>query len=312
MDPPSPDIEALAGVSEADDKARLRAVFRAVPELSSVTRVAPLSGGITNRNYRVDTERGPFVVRVAGASSDDLGIDRAREHACSRAAEAAGVGAEVIAYVPEQSAIVTRFVEGRVLSPEDLADPAALRRVVIAVRRVHDGPSVPGRFSPFETVRDYHAKALARGVPMPEDLARALDRLGRIERSLDDGSSGSTCPCHNDLLPANFIDDGERVCIIDWEYGAMGDRFFDLGNLAVNNHLDEAGERAVLAIYFGEARALDHKRLRLMRLASDMRESLWGFLQAGASTLDFDFQGYARAHLDRFLRASLAEATKEG
>lgn len=304
--PTSPSAGDSSQSAEKSPEAHLAAVLDAVPELAGAVSTTSLSGGITNRNYRVDTPRGVFVVRVGSAGAEALGIDRGREHASSLAAMRAGVGAEVVAYVPELRAIVTRFLMGRVLSADDVRDPGVLRRVVQSVRAVHAGPPVPGTFSPFETVRDYHTKALASGVAMPASMPAALERLAGVERALA-SDPAEPCPCHNDLLPANFIDDGERVRIIDWEYAGMGDRFFDLGNLAVNSQLDEAGERALLDVYFGaDAGAVnaqnDHlRRLRLMRLASDMRESLWGFLQAGISSLDFDFLSYGKTHLDRFL-----------
>ena len=148
-------------------------------------------------------------------------------------------------------------------------------------------------------MRHYHALARERQVTFPEALAGALERLARIEERLlgDD----PPCPCHNDLLAANFIDDGAAVRLIDWEYGGMGDRFFDLGNLAANNEFGHSHERSLLERYFGEVRPDHLRRLRLMRLVSDMREAMWGFAQAAISTLDIDYQAYARKHLRRYL-----------
>jgi thiamine kinase-like enzyme len=261
--------------------------------------IVPLAGGITNHNYRVDRGDERLVLRIGGEGTEELGIDRAVEYACSMAAMEAGVGAEVLAYVPEANALVTRFVSGRVLAPPDMADESIVARVADALRRFHAVPTVPGRFSAFETVRTYHARALAHGVTFPSEMDTALDDLTRIEAVLS--TDEPPCPCHNDLLPANLLDDGERVRIIDWEYAGMGDRFFDLGNLAANNNLDAAAERALLAAYFGAVTADHLRRLHLMRLASEMRESLWGYLQSGISTLDFDFRTYGQERLDRFL-----------
>ena len=287
---------------------RVEAIIRRALGAAEGARVTPLSGGITNRNYRVDIGRGSYVIRLAGESTELLGIDRAREHACSLAAEAAGIGAPVVAYVPEHRALVMRFVEGRVLFVDEAKEPSVMRRAVEAVRRFHDGPKVPGYFSPFDVVRAYYALARERAVPLPAEIGEALSALDRVERALP--AKGAPCPCHNDLLPANFIDDGARVHIIDWEYAAMGDRFFDLGNYAANHQLNEAEERALLSLYFGQERSEgleDLRRLRLMRLASDMREALWGSLQAGISDIDFDFLGYGREHLERFLAGALAK-----
>src|SRR5262249_11551736 len=129
----------------------------------------------------------------------------------------------------------------------------------------------------------------------------AFERFAGIQRTLS--TDEMPCPCHNDLLPGNLVDDGVAVRIIDWEYAGMGDRFFDLGNLAANNLFEEEQDQLLLAIYFGEVRSRELERLRLMRLASDMREAMWGFLQAGISTLDVDYLGYGRKHLERFLSA---------
>src|ERR1700682_1609721 len=111
-------------------------------------------------------------------------------------------------------------------------------------------------------------------------------------------------PCHNDLLNANFIDDGATIRIVDWEYAGMGDRFFDLGNFAVNHQLTEEDEGRLLSAYFGRLVSSQYARLRLMRIMSDFREAMWGVLQQAISELDFDFKGYAGKHFDRLLTAA--------
>jgi thiamine kinase-like enzyme len=277
-----------------------RTLIELIPAFSGRTIViTPLSGGLTNRNFRLDDGDESFVLRVPGGDTGLLGIDRGCEAACSRAAAALGVGPEVVAFLPEQGALVRRFASGTVLSAEDVQQPVQLKRVVEALRRYHDSPSGMGEFSPFETVRQYLTLARARQVQFPGILEPALVRMDRIEAELKTGEPA--CPCHNDLLPANFIDDGQTVRIIDWEYAGMGDRFFDLGNLAVNGEFREEHERLLLELYFGEARAADWRRLRLMRLASDLREAMWGFLQSAISKLDVDYVAYGRKHLERFL-----------
>jgi thiamine kinase-like enzyme len=270
--------------------------------------ISPLSGGITNHNYRVDVGDERYVLRIAGDGAAALGIDRTAEHACSVAAWEAGIGAEVIAFSPSRDALLTRFVAGRVLEPADFVDPSVIRRATDAIKRFHSAPPIPGSFSPFEVVRGYHSLALRHVVGLPVEMDFALQRLDEIERQV--GRDAVLVPCHNDLLPANLIDDGERVRIIDWEYAGMGDPFFDLGNLAANNELDHHSEHALLRAYFGEARSDDLRRLRLMRLASDMREALWGYLQSGISTLDFDFVAYGRERLDRFLAGATAAVSQ--
>jgi thiamine kinase-like enzyme len=276
----------------------LRQVFADRP-----VTVTPLPGGLTNRNYRVDIGDESFVVRLAGANTDLLGIDRDHEEACSQVAAAVGVGPEVVAYLPEHNALLTRFVPGKLLTDEDAKKPEVLRLIADTLRRCHSAPVAEhlGRFSVFDTVRAYEKLARERNVPLPDSLSEALALLRRIEENTR--SDEPLCLCHNDLLAGNFIDDGTTMRLIDWEYAGKGDRFFDLGNLAVNLQLDPEKEAVLLEAYFGQARPDDLRRLRLMRLASDMREATWGFLQAAISKLHPPayYLAYGQKHLDRFL-----------
>ena len=262
----------------------------------------PLKGGLTNRNYRIDCEGERFVLRVMGDNSRLLGIDRRAEHACLQAAHAVGVGAEVVAFFPAKGALITRFVVGHVLSPEEVQKPAILQRVVVALRRYHDRSNGAGTFNAFKTVRRYYAEGCKRKVTFPKNITRALGILQRVEK--ERGIPERVCHCHNDLLSGNLVDDRRKVWILDWEYGGAGDLFFDLGNLAANNFFDVEGENRLLEFYFGKARPDDLRRLRLMRLASDMRESMWGFLQTRISKLDFDYEEYGHRHFERFLEGT--------
>src|SRR5579884_2083154 len=260
--------------------ARIRDILQHIPEWDVAEAVVtPLTGGITNQNYRVDIGGETFVLRIGGKGTRLLGIDRRREHACTAIAARLGVGAEVIHFLAEQEVLLPRIVE--------------------AMRAYHNGPDFPGTFSPFETVRAYHRLALEAGVAFPDTLPRVFALMERIEQAI--GQAFTPRPCHNDLLASNFIDDGRAIRILDWEYAAMGDPFFDLGNFAVNQSLSEEQCRQLLRAYFGEVRPADEAHLHLMRLGSDLRESFWGFLQLGISELDFDYHDYAHHHLNRFL-----------
>jgi thiamine kinase-like enzyme len=282
---------------------QIQELIRLVPELRGKSAlVSPLDGGLTNRNYRIDIGPESYVLRIAGKDTALLGIDRACEMACSEAAAGLGIGPAVVAYLPGHQALVRRFVSGRVLTPEDIRQPAMLARVARTLRRCHNGGlAAAGIFSPFATVRHYWELGRQRHASFPDNFGRALARLAELEEALRSGDP--PCPCHNDLLAGNFIDDGAAVRVIDWEYGGMGDRFFDLGNLSANNELDPPLERDLLAEYFGEVRSDHMRRLRLMRLVSDLREASWGFLQAALSTLDMDYLAYGQKHLERFIKA---------
>jgi thiamine kinase-like enzyme len=165
---------------------------------------------------------------------------------------------------------------------------------------VHDGPAIPGLFIPYRIVEAYRALALARGVTIPPEYELAQAIAHRIELALLQ-SPIELRPCHNDLLNANFIDDGQRIRIVDWEYAGMGDPFFDLGNFSINHELAPEEDAILLAAYERTARPDRAARLELMRVMSDFREAMWGVLQQGISSLDVDFRAYAAEHFDRLI-----------
>jgi len=241
-----------------------------------------------------------------------LSIDRETVVAATRAANAAGVAPEVVRWLPDLHVLVTAFVPGRPMEAAELRDPATLAVVTGALRRIHDGPALPTAFPTFTLAREYGDVALARGGAVsPDDHALALELSERIGAALKDRPGHEPVPCHNDLLTANFLRSGDDLRIVDWEYAGMNDRFFDLGNLAVNNGLSEDDERLLLELYFGEP--ADERRvasLRLMRLMSDVREGMWGVLQRAVSDLDFDYGAYADEHFAR-LRAGAADPRLE-
>jgi thiamine kinase-like enzyme len=296
-------IQSEKKFSFSELRTEASALIALIPRLrGKQVKARSLKGGLTNRNYRLDCEGERFVLRVMGDNSTLLGINRRAEYACVQAAHALGIGPEVMAFFPDKGALVTRFVTGRVLVPQALKRPAILRRVVASLRLYHDKSNAAGTFSAFDTVRRYYAQGCKRKVTFPQSIPRALEILARIEEKT--GVPDRVCHCHNDLLSSNLVDDQHMVWILDWEYGGAGDLFFDLGNLAANNQFDPDQERLLLQYYFGKTRPADLRRLRLMRLVSDMREAMWGFLQTKISKLDFDYQTYARSHYKRFLQSA--------
>jgi len=281
----------------------LVAAMQRIPEIAGrELTLTALSGGITNRNFLVDaagtTDR--WVIRLAGNDTYLLGISREVEHAATVAAAGVGVGPEVTAFIRPEGYLVTRFIEGSPVSNESVRTPETLRRVADSLRRVHDGPAIPGLFIPLRIAEAYRGLAEARGVPIPQEYEVAAAVGRRIELACLRAPLPMR-PCHNDLLNANFIDDGVRIRIVDWEYAGMGDPFFDLGNFSINHELTPEQDAILLAAYDGSVRADRLARLTLMRVVSDMREAMWGVLQQGVSTLDVDFVAYAGEHFDRLL-----------
>jgi thiamine kinase-like enzyme len=266
-------------------------------------RFEPLGGGITNHNLKVEVDGEVFVLRVAGQGTNLLGIDRVVEVTATEAAAALGIGPEVVRFVEPEGWLVTRFVDGRSPPMERMREPDMLGRVAVALRAFHDGPAIPGAFDSFRVVEVYRQTALDRGGAVPELYEWAHEIAGRIEAKR---SAATPVPCHNDLLNANFLDDGERLRIVDWEYAGMGDRFFDLANYSINHELDGAQSESLLEAYFGDVRSDDVDALELMRFMSDFREAMWGVVQSAVSELDFDFDAYATEHFERLRRTAEA------
>lgn len=273
--------------------------------------VTPLAGGITNFNYRVEIGGGLFVVSIAGAGTETLGIERERAYQCTRAAGRLGVGPDVVCVLPADGILVTRFISGRRLTAADAAHPDILARIVRSFHRYHAGPAFPGTFSPFETLHAYLRTARtstsgqASGARPPEDLDDLYQRMAAIEVAVRPGRE-LTRPCHNDLWESNLIDDGSTIRIIDWEYAGTGDAYFDLANFAIHNILEDAQDEALLRAYFGDVARAGFARLKLLKIVAELREAMWAIVARSlpaTSASGFDSPGYAATHFARCRRA---------
>ncbi|MFI5036290.1 MAG: choline/ethanolamine kinase family protein [Acidimicrobiales bacterium] len=259
--------------------------------------ITPLTNGITNANYRVDLGDERVVVRVPGKDTRLLGIDRRQEVEAGRLAATVGVGPDVLVYDEPTGCIVTRFIDARSIPAEELATEPMLGDFVGALRRVHAAGVVEAVFDPYRVARVYRDEAARRGVHPPFDLDAALALVDRVEAARP---FRTTVLGHNDLLNANFLFDG-TVRVVDWEYAGMTDPFFDLANVAVNNHFSPGAERALLRHYVGRVDEPLLAMLTLMKLVSDLREAMWGVLQMAISDLDVDFAQYATDHATRLM-----------
>ncbi|MBL9122776.1 MAG: phosphotransferase family protein [Planctomycetaceae bacterium] len=263
----------------------------------------PLEGGITNRNYLVTVDGRRYVVRQCAAGAH-LGIDRRNERACHRAAAQLGVSPDLVHH--EQEFLVTDFVPGKTLEQADLHDPDCLDRAARTLARLHATESPPAEeilaFSAFAALRSYIATANRQGAWLPDDIAAILADADELEAGL---APHRPVLCHNDLLPANLIDTGERVWIVDWELAGAGHPMFDLGGLASNAELPDLLVDVLLRSY-GLAGDRARRELQVFRAISLLREALWGAVQSVCSPLPVDYEEYARVHFDRYRAARKA------
>ncbi len=279
----------------------LQPILQRVPQFASARElsVTELSGGITNKNYKVVADGEAYVLRMGGNETGYLGIDRKVEYGCTLAASRVRVAPEPVAFLEPEGYLVTRFISGPGIPADQIGTEANIRRVVESLKRYHALDHFPGVFSPFRVAEAYENTARSFDVNLPEKMGWYLEKAHEIERAMYRAPL-TPRPCHNDLLNANFIDDGTRIRILDWEYAGMGDIFFDLGNFAVQHEFNDEQDEILLREYFGKPTPAHRARLKLMKLMSDLREAMWGMVQVGVSKLDFDYVGYARKYFDRF------------
>ena len=273
----------------------------------------PLGGGITNRNFRVRFAPpvGDGVLRLPGRDTSLLGIDRRAELLAGRQAARLGIAPKVL--YGDERCQVTEYLPGSELDGDRLrARPQAVSR---ALRAFHDaGLELPSRFWIPELLDDYATLLSQRNVAVD-------DRYRRTQRLVDEIAAAlpldEPVACHNDLLPGNLMSADaatDRPMLVDWEYAGMGHRWFDLGNLAVNNAFDAAAEDRLLSAYFDGAPPTAGRRaaLALFKLVSDAREAAWGVVQGVLSELDFDFGAYANQHFERLWSVAADQRRLQG
>jgi thiamine kinase-like enzyme len=256
---------------------RLAAAIEVLPELRGASRVERL-GGITNVNAKVESPQGIFVVRLDASDEDVLEIDRVGEQANCEAASKAGVGAPVITRLPELGVLVTRYLEGARLTPEDLRRGDRLGELAALLRRLHDKCRFRGDMDMFRRQRNYQAVALERGCELPEGYRRYEGHLRRIQRAFA-AHPVPLVACHNDLVAENLIDTPAGLRLIDYEYSGINDPYSDLGDAWSESHLwlDQLDE--LVGHYHGEPLPALVARARLWALVSKHGWTLWAVLR---------------------------------
>jgi thiamine kinase-like enzyme len=273
----------------------------------SEIRVFPIAAGLTNQNFRVEVDGRPRFVRLPGASTDLLAVDRTNELHNTRAAAEAGVGPQVVAVDAVSGAFALEWIDGRTMSNSAFAEPGTPARIAEALRRLHAGPRFRDDFDMVRLSAYYLGVVDERGLRIPDGYREHMAAVPRIETALA-AHPLSTVPCHNDLLAENYLDDGARLWIVDYEYSGNNDPTFELGNTAQELQFDDTRQEELCAAYFGpkrfarEGRAL-LARMRLQMIMSDVGWTLWAAIQAAISTIEYDFWGWAD---ERWGRASAA------
>ena len=286
------------------EEQEIKAVMARIPALAAQSGAITRLGGLTNRVYAVGT----LVLRIPGKGTEDY-INRSHEMIMAHEAAQAGVSSAVIFCDAASGIMVTeRIVEATTLSPAGFSTiPGAVERAAAALRKLHhSGAQFPSRFDLFAMIDGYLKIIGSKDVALPagyDDVVQEAQTL----RGVLDKNAIALVPCHCDPLCENFLDTGERMWIVDWEYGGMNDPMWDLGDLSVEGNFSPAQDDALLQAYFGgHARAQDHGRMVIYKALCDLLWTLWGLIQHANGNRADDFQAYAE---NRFSRCKALMAT---
>ena len=257
-----------------------------VPRLQNRTAVTELSGGLTNRNLKISTASGDYVARISSNKSSLLAIDRQSEYENSKIAAGIGVGAPVFDYLPEFGLLVIGYLPGKTYSNLDVANN--LSRIASTCNLLHKAAPFTRDFNMFVIQENYQKLVTESGFRFPNGYHQYAPHLSRMKSALavlDDGR----VPCNNDLLPANFIDDGKKIWLIDYEYSGNNDACFELGNIWSEAKLPISALEELVTAYYGSSRPEKLARAWLFALLAKYGWTLWASIQSSVSDIDFDF-----------------------
>lgn len=248
--------------------------------------LSELSGGLTNINLLIENADTKYVARVSSNSSSLLSIDRECEYQNSLLAAQIGIAPPVHDYLAGKGLLVIGYLNGRTFSAADVSKN--LPRIAQSCRTLHSARPFVREFNMFEIQRSYLNIVQERGFRLPDNYmnyAGHISQMLEAMKVLDEG----TVPCNNDLLPGNFIDDGEKIWIIDYEYSGNNDACFELGNIWAESFLELGQLEELVDAYYGAHRPEKVARAWLQALLGKYGWSLWASIQSSVSDLDFDF-----------------------
>jgi thiamine kinase-like enzyme len=260
--------------------------------------VSELHGGLTNQNFLVEAGGTKYVVRIPGASTELLAVDRVNERENATAASTTGVSPRILEYLPDLSVMVLEFIDGKTMSSAGLREPGMGPRIAESLRRLHAGPRFLKDFDMFRLVEWYLEIVEQHDVLIPEGFYERMPTVAEVERAVKVNAL-PTVPCHNDLLAENYIDDGKQLWIIDFEYSGNNDPCFELGDTAQECQFDAKQRAELCEAYFGRLDRVHLARMELLAYAADVGWTLWAAIQAKISDIDYDFWGWAEERWGR-------------
>lgn len=269
--------------------------------------IHPLSGGLTNTNFRVEVGGIPYFVRVPGESTELLAVNRDNEYHNSKAAAEAGVAPKVLYHLPDYNVMVLEFLNGKTMSKESLNEKGMPARMAGAIKKMHAGPRFLTDFNMFRLTEYYLKICHERNIRIPDGYHARMPTVGKIERAMAVRPL-PIVPCNNDLLAENYIDDGEQLWLIDYEYSGNNDPTFELGNTCQEMQFNDEQINEICFAYFGSATPDKIARMKLNMIMSDVGWGLWAAIQAEISKIEFDFWGWA---MERWGRAVEKMDSKE-
>jgi thiamine kinase-like enzyme len=269
--------------------------------------IQPLSGGLTNTNFKVEVDGTFYFVRVPGEGTELLAIDRNNEYNNTHAASQAGVAPKVLFHIPEYSVMVIEFINGKTMSKDSLNEKGMPARMAQAIKKLNQGPRFFSDFNMFRLTEYYLKICSGRGIRIPDGYVERMPTVAQMEKAMNVNPL-PTVPCNNDLLAENYIDDGKQLWLIDYEYSGNNDPTFELGNTCQEMQFSDEQINEVCAAYFGIVSADKIARMKLNMIMSDVGWGLWAAIQANISTIEFDFWGWA---IERWSRAVQKMDSKE-
>jgi len=262
------------------------ALFNKVERLQSRISIKELSGGLTNRNFLVETPDNKYVARVSSNSSSLLAINRDSEFINSTIAGQGEVGAQVLDYLPGEGLLLISYIQGKTYGATDVA--SNLTRIASSLRNLHSLKAFDHEFNMFTTQRNYLQIVQDHGFRVPEGYLDFEPLVANIKSAFEVLFEGLV-PCNNDLLPGNFIDDGKKIWLIDYEYSGNNDACFEIGNVWAEAFLPLEALEELVTAYYGEFRPDKVARAWLWALMAKYGWTLWASIQNSVSDIEFDF-----------------------